>query len=179
MERRIAKVNMSAAGGTAGEGAKTCKVTLPTAWLKQLGIDETNRQLELSFDGAQISVVPHLDFGAFSAAKQALGHKLCVLRFYDANRLCSTILADFTDHTLRVRNENVELVKTAFGKNELPFWEDFAQFLEERCVPRARSGLREYLDAIGVAEYDPMEIIRKTQGRMAEDQQWLEVEELK
>ena len=52
---------------------------------------------------------------------------------------------------------------------------DFQAFLEERCIPRQRAGLREYLEAIGVAEYDPLQIIRKTQGRMAEDQQWLEV----
>jgi hypothetical protein len=35
--------------------------------------------------------------------------------------------------------------------------------------------VREYLEAIGVAEYDLLQIIQKTQGRMAEDQQWLEV----
>lgn len=44
--------------------------------------------------------------------------------------------------------------------------------------PESRAGLREYLEAIGLEEYDPLEIIRKTAGRMAEDQQWLEVEEL-
>ena len=47
--------------------------------------------------------------------------------------------------------------------------------LEERCVPRQRAGLREYLEVIGVGEYDPLEIIRKTAGRMAEDSQWLEL----
>ena len=29
MERRMATVNFSLAGGTAGKGAKTCKITLP------------------------------------------------------------------------------------------------------------------------------------------------------
>ncbi len=179
MERRIAKVNISAAGGTAGEGSKTCKVTIPGSWLAQLGIDEAHRRLELSFDGTQISVVPYLDFDAFADAKQAQGHELYAMRFFDSDHLCSTILADYTDHTLRVRDEDVALIKTAFGKNKLPSWEDFERFLEERCIPRARSGLREYLDAIGVMEYDPIEIIRKTHGRMAEDQQWLEVEAMK
>ena len=55
---------------------------------------------------------------------------------------------------------------------------DYEVFLAERCVPRARAGLREYLEAIGVSEYDPLAIIRKTAGRMAEDDQWLTVEEL-
>ena len=32
MEKRTAKVNISAAGGTAAKGSRTCKVTLPTTW---------------------------------------------------------------------------------------------------------------------------------------------------
>lgn len=50
--------------------------------------------------------------------------------------------------------------------------------MDERCVPCARLGLREYLDVIGVTEYDPLEINRKTKGCMAEDEQWLEIEEM-
>ena len=38
---------------------------------------------------------------------------------------------------------------------------------------------REYLETIGVDHYDPLEIIQKTQGRMAEDAIWLTVEEIK
>ena len=52
-------------------------------------------------------------------------------------------------------------------------------FLEDRCIPRSRAGLREYLEAIGVDKYDPLEIIQKTEGRMSEDNQWLKVEEIK
>lgn len=61
----------------------------------------------------------------------------------------------------------------------MPSWLDFLNFLEERCIPRDRAGLREYLETIGVDEYDPIEIIQKTFGRMAEDGQWLEMEVLK
>ena len=68
--------------------------------------------------------------------------------------------------------------KTAFGNNKLPTWEDFMNFLEERCIPKERSGIREYLEAIGVAEYNPLEIIKKTKGKMAEDKQWIEIEEI-
>ena len=57
----------------------------------------------------------------------------------------------------------------------VPTWDDFQNFLEERCIPRARAGLREYLEALGLDEYDPLEIIKKTSGRMAEDQQWIEI----
>ena len=105
MERRMAAVNFSSAGGTASKGAKTCKITLPGSWLAALGVDEAHRQMELSFDGTQISLVPYLPFAHFSEAKKALGHSLRRFRFYDGSRLCSTIVADFTDQTLRVQNE--------------------------------------------------------------------------
>lgn len=54
----------------------------------------------------------------------------------------------------------------------------FAALLEKRCVPCARSGLREYLDAIGVTEYDLLKIICKTKDCVAEDAQWIESEEM-
>ena len=50
--------------------------------------------------------------------------------------------------------------------------------MQERCIPRERAGLREYLEALGIDEYDPLKIIQRTGGRMAEDQQRLEVDEL-
>ena len=39
----------------------------------------------------------------------------------------------------------------------------------------ASSSRAGYLDEIGVEEYEPLEI-KKTAGRMKEDQQWIEVE---
>ena len=61
----------------------------------------------------------------------------------------------------------------------LPTWADLEEFLEERCIPRQRAGLREYLEALGLEEYDPLAIIQKTKGRMAEDDQWMEVREIR
>lgn len=177
MECRTAKINFSAAGGTAAEGSRTCKLTLPGSWLARLGISENRKEVELVFDGENIRVIPFLDFDSFFAEKKQRGHNLKTLRLYDRARLCSTIVADYDDCTLRVRNEDVELIKTAFGNNRLPSWEDYEYFLKERCIPRERSGLRAYMDVLGIDAYDPLEIIRKTHGRMAEDEQWLEVED--
>ena len=72
-----------------------------------------------------------------------------------------------------------DFLKLPFGNNQNPSWEDYLHFLESRCIPRTRVGLREYLETIGVDHYDPLEIIRKTQGRMAEDDLWLTMEEIK
>ena len=112
----------------------------------------------------------------FINIKKAAGHNLRCFRFCNFNNLCTVIYADFTDKTLVHQDFTSNLVKTAFCRKAQPSWEDFMYFLEERCIPRTRAGLREYLETIGILEYDPVEIIKKTQGRMAEDHQWLEIE---
>lgn len=179
MERRKAKVNISPAGGTAGKGAKTYKVTLPTTWVERLGVTEERRELDLVFDGRRIILSQCPSGSEFAKRQRAQGHAVRSFRLYDGNQLCSTIYADFTEQTVMVENQAVPPIKTAFGNNPVPSWEDFQRFLKERCIPRQRAGLREYLEVLGLEEYDPLAIIEKTSGRMAEDQQWLTVEVLK
>ncbi|MBQ4569610.1 MAG: hypothetical protein IJA62_06125 [Ruminococcus sp.] len=176
MERRIAKLIVGKAGGTAGKDSKTYKVSLPSKWVAELGLEDS--KMELAFDGERIIVSQHLSMDKFLEKKKSFGHKLMKFEFYDGEVLCTKIIADFTDETLSVENTTVHIIKTAFGKKEAPTWEDFECFLEERCVPQSRSGIREYLETIGVEEYDPLEIIKKTSGRMAEDNQWLNWEEI-
>ena len=174
MERRIAKLIVGKSGGTSGKDSKTYKVSVPSKWVAELGLADS--KMEMTFDGERIIISPHLSMDEFGNHKKSSGHKLVQFEFYDRKILCTKIIADFTDETLSVENTTENIVKTAFGKNEAPTWEDFQNFLEERCVPRSRSGIREYLEAIGVEEYDPLEIIKKTEGRMAEDNQWLKWE---
>ena len=178
MEKRRAKVNISAAGGTAAQGAKTYKVTLPTSWMNALGINGAQRDLEISFDGEQIILSRRLTCEEFMVQKLAQKHDVRLFRFLEGDKLCTVIYADYTDQTLAAENYINSPVKTAFGNNATPTWGDLQAFLEERCVPRDRAGLREYLEAIGVDDYDPLEIIKKTSGRMAEDNQRLEMEKL-
>lgn len=179
MERRTAKINISSAGGTASSGSKTFKVTLPTTWLEAMGIDKNHRELELAFDGSNITLSRRLSSSEFVEWQLAKGHDVRILRLYDGNTLCSTIYADLTEEVIAVENQAVPLVKTAFGNQSFPTWADFLNFLAERCIPRQRAGLREYLETLGLDEYDPFAIVEKTSGRMAEDQQWLTVEVLK
>lgn len=176
MERRIAKLIVGKAGGTAGKDSKTYKVSLPSKWVAALGL--TDSKMEIAFDGERIIISPNLSIDKFLDNKKSLGHKLIKLEFYDREVLCTKIVADFTDETISHENTTEHIVKTAFGKNEVPAWEDFQNFLEERCVPQSRSGIREYLETIGVESYEPLEIIKKTSGRMAEDNQWIKWEEI-
>jgi len=176
MEKRVAKVNISSAGGTAAKGARTCKITVPNTWMVALGVGPGQRELDIAFDGKQIILSRRLAGEEFAAQKLEQGHDVRLFLYFDSDVLCTTIHADITDETLTVENHVDDPVKTAFGNCEQPTWDDFLAFLEERCIPMQRAGLREYLEVIGVGEYDPFEIIKKTAGRMAEDNQWLEME---
>jgi len=179
MQRRVAKVIISSAGGTASSRAKTYKIVLPNTWMDTLGVCEKAREMELSFNGEQIIISRRPSGKDFAALKLEQGHDVRLFQYFDGDLLCSVIFADFTDKTLAVDNHADDPVKTAFGNITYPTWNDFKAFLEERCIPRGRAGLQEYLEAIGVSDYDPIDIIIKTAGRMAEDNQWLEVRVIK
>ena len=176
METRNAKLIVNKSGGTASEKSKTYRVTIPNSWVEQLGISEDNREIELSFDGTEITVRRKQTMQEYKDTHNR--NKLLQLQFYHGNSLCTTILADETAEKVIIENHTSDPLYTAFGVNDNPVWQDYQNFLEERCIPKSRAGLQEYLNAIGVDEYNPLEIIRKTKGRMAEDQSWLEVTEL-
>ena len=179
MEMRSGKVTVSRAGGTAGKESKTYKLSLPSAWVNAIGLAEHGGRVILSFDGEAINVRPVQSMEEYRAARIEQGHELLEIRYYNCDCLCTLIYADRTAKDLLAENYTEQTVKTAFGKNRLPSWADLESFLEERCIPRQRAGLREYLEALGLSEFDPLAIIRKTEGRMAEDDQWMEVREIK
>lgn len=179
MEKRIANIIIQNPGGTASKASSSYKVALPSTWVNQLGVNADNRQLLLSFDGTTITISKVISFEKFIETKRQAGHKLLLLSYYDGDTLCSQIAADDTDQTLCTKDFVSDFLKTAFGNNQLPTWEDYLHFLEDRCIPHARAGLREYLETLDLEEYDPLEIIKKTSGRMAEDDQWIRLEGVK
>ena len=173
MEKRIVNIILGRAGGTAAKGSVTYKISLPSIWVKELGLDE--KKAEICFDGKSITITPNLSASEFYKQKTTLGNDVKILEYYERDKLCTRIYADFTDKTVKAENFTEYTVKTAFGNNENISWADFEAFLKERCISEARDGLKEYLDAIGLYQYDAMEIIKKTEGRMAEDAQWIKV----
>ena len=171
IEQRKAKILINKAGGTAGADAKNYRVALPSAWINELGIDEESREVVLQFDGESITIRRAVSGGYsdFVDTARRHGHELLVLHFYDGNALCTKICADRTMRTLAIENHTADVLRTAFGVNQNPTWDDLQELLESRGVPRQRDGLRYYLAELGLEKYEPLEIIRRTEGRMAED----------
>lgn len=87
--------------------------------------------------------------------------------------VCSIILVDFIHKKVVVHDETNIILHRAFGIKKKPTWEDFEYFLESRCLPRGRDHIQQILNSMGLDHYDPLAIIEKTEGRMAEDRQWI------
>ncbi len=173
MDKRNTKLIVNKSGGTSSKGGKTYRVTIPNTWIDKMGLSENNRDISITFDGEKILVEPEINMEEYALKRE--DDKLIKLNFYNNDTLCFRVLADYTDKQIKIEHYTNDKFHTAFGVKENQSWDDYLSFLEERCIPRNRSGLKEYLDAIGVDEYEPLEIIRKTKGRMAEDNQWIEV----
>ena len=99
------------------------------------------------------------------------------LWYMNKNRPCTLIDVDDASGVIRVKNYVDDVMYRAFGTNNQPNYSDYLSFLEERCFPQGRDKSKIILEELGLPFYDPFEIIKKTKGRMAEDDFWIEIEE--
>ena len=88
-------------------------------------------------------------------------------------KVCTEIYVNFADKKIKIVNRTNDIMKRAFGINENPDWNDFEQFLEERCFPKSRAFRKTILKKIGADGYDTLQILEKTDGRTAEDNQYI------
>ena len=92
------------------------------------------------------------------------------------NRLCTIIDVDEQKRLIQVRNYTRNPMYRAFGVNTEPTFEEYEEFLESRCFPRERDKMKIMLRELDLPFYDPFLIVRKTEGRMAEDEFWIRME---
>jgi putative transcriptional regulator len=89
--------------------------------------------------------------------------------------VCTVIDVDEMGREVKIRNYARNLLYRAFGAVENPTYEEYEEFLESRCFPRTRDKMKIMLQQLDIPFYDPILIIQKTQGRMAEDDFWIEI----
>ena len=143
LDKRLGNIIIQTPGGTAAKGSSTYKVSLPSSWIKELGIAAEKRQVELCFDGKTITISKRLTLSEFISQKSKAGHALLQFFYYDGDILCSLVAADFTDQTLCAENYVSDVIKTAFGNNEVPTWNDFQNFFPSiEAVRRRRRSRR-------------------------------------
>lgn len=178
METRNANVIIGSVGGNTGKSSNNYKISVPNLWMNEMGISKGNREVNISFDGEKIIISKKECFDEFLNRKKAKKHSLKIFEFLESEIIITKICADFTDETLCIENYTNDKLKRAFGVNENPQWEDFFEFLESRCIPKTSSGIKEYLSVLGLYEYDALEIVKITKGKMSEDNMFLKIEEI-
>lgn len=91
-------------------------------------------------------------------------------------KLCTVIDVDELLQKIHISNYTDNILFRAFGVNEEPTYEQYLEFLESRCFPRERDKMKLILRDLELPFYDPFLIIEKTEGRMAEDDFWIQIE---
>ena len=92
-------------------------------------------------------------------------------------QLCTLIDVDEINRKIKIKNYTDNILFCAFGGVEHPDYESYMAFLESRCFPRSRDKMKLILKDLDIPFYDPFLIIEKTEGRMAEDDFWIKIEE--
>ena len=54
--QKMAKVIFNKSGGTAGKGGTTNRITIPTTWIREMGITEESRSVIIEFNGNTITI---------------------------------------------------------------------------------------------------------------------------
>ena len=86
---------------------------------------------------------------------------------------CTVIDVNFLDRKVVIQNKTDDILHRAFGVIKDPTWNDFENFLRDRCFPQTRGNCKELLQEMDLTDYDPLQIAEKTKGRLADDEMWL------
>ncbi len=92
------------------------------------------------------------------------------------NTVCTIIDVNEVLRKVKIYNFTNNLLFRAFGKIEEPTFNQYEEFLESRCFPRSRDKMKLQLEQLNIPFYDPILIIEKTEGRMADDLFWIQIE---
>lgn len=95
------------------------------------------------------------------------------LLYMSKDKVMTVIDVNDKEEKIKIKNFTDKIFFRAFGINESPNWNNYQEFLEDRCVPRTRYNIDEILKDMGMTEYNPFEFIKRTQGRMADDKGWI------
>lgn len=98
------------------------------------------------------------------------------LFYMNKNDISTVIDVDYVNRRVKFRNYTDNIVERAFGVREKVSFEDYEHFIESRCFPSSRDKMKIELEKLDLPFYDPISIIEKTQGRLADDDNWIRIE---
>lgn len=145
---------------------------------KKFTSEDVQRMRKLLENGTTINdIAKHFNtsrqiIGKYLGDRPAEGYTLRMTYMYKQYP-CTVIDVDFLNQKIMIQNKTKDMLRRAFGVTEVPTWNDFNEFLKERCFPATRGNAKDILKQLQLTSYDPLQIIEKTKGRMAEDDMWL------
>ena len=151
---------------------------------KALTESDIEKAVEMSRGGMSVSEIAQ----HFSVSRQTMskymntppdGNYSLRLDYMFRQKVCTEIYVDFLNHKIAIVNRTDDMIRRAFGVNESPSWDDFEVFLSSRCFPKSRANQKDIIKKLGLPFFDPLLIIEKTHGRMAEDNQYINITKLK
>lgn len=86
---------------------------------------------------------------------------------------CTVIDVDFLNERIVIKNRTDDILHRAFGCVEKPNWQQFEEFLRDRCFPKTRGNLKSLLKQLELDSYDTLQIVEKTKGKTADDNMWI------
>ena len=112
------------------------------------------------------------------AQKSEVPEKIWPLRLWYmyGENVCTLIDVNEQEQKVKVKNYTDKIMFRAFGVVEAPDYNQYLEFLKSRCFPESRDKMKLILKDLGLPFYDPILIIEKTEGRMAEDDFWIRIE---
>lgn len=97
------------------------------------------------------------------------------LYYMEKDNINTVIDVNMINRKVSFKNFTSNILARAFGNKEEATYEDFEDFLKSRCFPPSRDKLKIELEKLNIPFYDPLLIIEKTKGRMADDDYYIEI----
>ena len=94
-----------------------------------------------------------------------------VYKVFDDDKLIAEIKVD--GKLVTFVNYTEDILKKPFGVKKEVNIADFDNFVKSRCLPKNRHNVGKFLDKIDLGVFRPIDIIKVTNGFMAEDHIWI------
>lgn len=94
-------------------------------------------------------------------------------QYLERDQVTAEVEVDYAAKTVMVKSLTTNIYALPFGVRQNPTMADLNRFFESRCFPKERRNCRQLLEDLGLEDYIPLEIVRKTHGRQLEDYCWI------
>ena len=168
-----------------GEEIKACRKRMGLTQAEFAGLVNSSKKTVERWEGAEAGVSgPIVSLVKVLSENLQIEEKLVIpekvypvrLKYMHKSEICTIIDVDEVSRKIKIHNYTQYPLMRAFGRVEAPTFDQYEEFLESRCFPRTRDKMKLILKDLDLPFYEPFMIIEKTEGRMAEDDFWIQIE---